>query len=42
VEFLLQSPEASIVLVGMEDAIGRELAARKVKPGPRLRVHGAG
>jgi glycerol-3-phosphate acyltransferase PlsX len=41
-EFLQHSPQARVVLVGMEDAIHRELAARKVEPNERLRVHGAG
>jgi glycerol-3-phosphate acyltransferase PlsX len=40
-KFLSATPEANIVLVGLQDAIGAELATLHVKPGPRLRIHHA-
>jgi glycerol-3-phosphate acyltransferase PlsX len=40
-QFLAATPEANIVLVGLQDAIGAELRAVGAKAGPRLRVHHA-
>lgn len=39
--FLRLHPETNIVLVGLPDAIEAELRVLKIRPGPRLRVHGA-
>jgi len=40
-EFQARLPNVDIVLVGIREALERELQARGVKPGPRLRVHAA-
>ena len=39
--FQARSADVDIVLVGVRDAIEAELAAARVSPGPRLRVHPA-
>jgi phosphate acyltransferase len=40
-DFQARAPDAAIVLVGIADAIERELARLKTEPGPRLRVQAA-
>jgi len=40
-EFQARLPNVDIVLVGIREALERELEARGVKPGARLRVHAA-
>ncbi|HEX4926877.1 MAG TPA: phosphate acyltransferase PlsX [Burkholderiales bacterium] len=40
-EFQARSPDVALVLVGIREAVERELAARRVAPGARLRVQAA-